>query len=83
MNNTSGVPGVHFLKSLRQPRGYWQARIRLSNGRKVHRSFSVLRFGEREAFRRAIAARKELLVLVDDWPFLYNATAKKFAPRIA
>lgn len=82
-NNTSGVPGVHFLKSPRQPRGYWQARIRLFDGRKVHRSFSVLRFGGREAFRRAVAARKELLALVEDRPFLYNTIAKKFAARIS
>jgi hypothetical protein len=24
-NNTSGVPGVHFVKSARQPQGSWQA----------------------------------------------------------
>lgn len=39
-NNTSGVPGVHFLKSPRQPHGLWQARVKLPSGRKIHRTFS-------------------------------------------
>ncbi len=59
-NNTSGVAGVHFLKTPRQPRGYWQAKIKLSNGKKVHSTFSVKKFGAREAFKRAVAARAQL-----------------------
>jgi hypothetical protein len=78
-NNTSGVPGVHFLRSAAQPRGIWQARIKLANGRKIHKSFSVKRFGSREAFRRAVAARAQLLQLVPDRPYLKHATAMRFA----
>lgn len=76
-NNTSGVAGVHFLKSRRQPLGSWQARVKLPDGRKVHRSFSVRRFGERQAFRFAAAARVELLMRVKNRPYLYDRTAKR------
>ena len=78
-NNTSGVPGVHFLKSRRQPLGYWQARVKLPDGRKIHRSFSVRRLGGRRAFQLAVAARRELLLRVENRPYLYDRTAKKFA----
>ena len=77
-NNTSGVPGVHFLKTERQPMGLWQARIKLPDGRKVHRSFSVRRFGSKQAFKKAVAARKELLLLVDESPYIKHPTAKRF-----
>lgn len=42
-NNTSGVPGVHFLRPAKQPEGIWQARIRLPDGRKIHRTFEEAR----------------------------------------
>jgi len=82
-NNTSGIPGVHFLKTPRQPRGAWQAKIKLSNGRKLTKSFSVRRFGARGAFQRAAAARAQMLELVAERPYLYNTTAKKLAVRTA
>lgn len=82
-NNTSGVPGVHFVKSAAQPRGTWQAKIKLPDGTKPTKSFSVRRFGRREAFARAVAARAEMLALIDDRPYLYNATAKQCAARSA
>lgn len=81
-NNTSGVAGVHFLRSAAQPRGLWQARIKLANGKKVHKSFSVRKLGRREAFRLAVAARTRMLELVGDRPYLHNATAKKFAAGV-
>lgn len=80
-NNTSGVPGVHFLRTRRQPHGLWQARVKLSDGRKVHRSFSVRRFGERQAFTLAVAARAELLVRVANRAYLYSRTAKESIAR--
>lgn len=80
-NNTSGVAGVHFLRSRRQPLGYWQAKIKMPNGRKIHRSFSVRRFGERQAFRLAVAAREELLMRVENRPYLYSRIAKQFVAK--
>lgn len=80
-NNTSGVAGVHFLKNRRQPLGYWQARVKLPNGRKVHRSFSVRRFGERQAFRLAVAARTELLMRVPHRPYLHHRSARQVAAK--
>jgi hypothetical protein len=79
-NNTSGVPGVHFLRTTKQPQGIWQARIQLPDGRKIHRTFSVRKFGERRAFERAVAARAEMLHLVEDRPYIKDVTAKRFAP---
>jgi hypothetical protein len=78
-NNRSGVPGVHFLKSERQPEGIWQAKLRLHNGRKITKTFSVRKFGRREAFARAVAARAQMLARVEDRLYLYHPTAKKFA----
>lgn len=75
-NNTSGVPGVHFVKSPRQPLGAWQAKITLANGVKTTRAFSVRQYGDREAFRRAVAARTQLLALADDRTFLHDEEAK-------
>jgi len=62
-NNTSGVVGVHLVKSARQPSGAWQAKIKLPDGRKITKS-SVLKFGRKEAFERAVAARAEMLALI-------------------
>jgi hypothetical protein len=80
-NNTSGVAGVHFLTSAAQPRGTWQAKIKLPDGRKVTKSFAVRRFGRREAFKRAVAARARMLDLVGERLYLKHATAKKFAAK--
>lgn len=74
-NNVSGVPGVHFHRTPRQPLGFWQAKIRFHDGKSRTRSFSVLRFGDREAFRLAVAARSELLTDVEDRPFLRDPVA--------
>lgn len=81
-NNTSGVPGVHFLKTARQPLGLWQAKIKRPDGRKVHKSFSVRRFGEQRAFRMAVAARMEMLLLIDAVPYIKHPTAKRFLTPI-
>jgi AP2 domain len=78
-NNSSGVPGVEFTKPKHQPGGSWQARIKLTDGRKRTKNFSIRKFGEAEAFARAVAAREELLALVDDRPFLRHATAKRLS----
>lgn len=82
-NNTSGVPGVHLVKSRQQPEGAWQAKIKLPDGRKLTKNFGVKRFGSRQAFRRAVAARAELLQLIGDRLYLQHPTAKKFAARSA
>jgi len=58
-NNSSGVPGVHFLKTSRQPDGVWQALLKLPNGKRASKTFSVRKFGRREAvLRSALAARQ-------------------------
>lgn len=80
-NNVSGVPGVHFHKTTVQPLGFWQATIKIGNGRVRAKSFSVRKFGNAEAFRLAVAARIEMLSMVQDRLFLYNPFAKKVAAR--
>ena len=82
-NNTSGIAGVHFLKTERQPRGAWQAKIKLLDGRKITKNFAVAKFGRRAAFKRAVAARTQMLALVGERPYLHHPTAKKFAARSA
>ena len=82
-NNLSGVPGVHFHKTLAQPMGFWQATIRFHDGNRIAKTFSVRKFGRREAFRLAVAARAELLAQVDNRPYLYDFVAKRLAAKRA
>lgn len=80
-NNASGVPGVHFHKTRRQPLGFWQATIRYQDGKRIAKTFSVGKFGNREAFRLAVAARSELLAQVENRPYLYDEVAKRLATK--
>ena len=76
-NNVSGVSGVHFYKTVRQPLGGWQAKITFYDGKSMTKTFSVRKFGRREAFRLAVAARSVLLAKVENRPYLYHAVAKR------
>lgn len=76
-NNISGVAGVHFHKTPAQPLGFWQAKIKPKNGKRVAKSFSVCKYGEREAFNLAVAARTDLLAQIEDQPYLYHSVAKQ------
>src|ERR1035437_747515 len=78
-NNRSGVPGVHFHTISAQPLGFWQATIRFHDGKRIAKSFSVRKFGRREALKLAIAARRDTLDLVVDRPYLYDPIAKSLA----
>ena len=78
-NNTSGVAGVCFIRSRAQPLGVWQALIKLPNGRRISKSFSILKHGREQAFRLANAARANMLTLIDEQPYLKDATAKSLA----
>jgi hypothetical protein len=69
------------MKSARQPQGSWQAKIKLPDGRKPTKGFSVRRFGDRGAFERAVAARRQMLKLIADKPFLHSEAARKFEAR--
>jgi len=76
-NNTSGVAGVHFLTTRRQPLGSWQAKITPHDGKAMTKSFSVRKFGRRKAYALAVAARLELLEKVENRPYLYHSVAKR------
>lgn len=78
-NNLSGVPGVHFHKTAAQPLGFWQATIRFRDGKRIAKSFSVRKFGDREAYHLAVAARSELLVKVENRPYLHHPVAKRLS----
>lgn len=80
-NNRSGVPGVHFHRTRDRPRGFWQAAIRFRSGKRMARSFSVRSLGNEEAFDRAVAARAELLAMVEDRPYLRHPVAKLVAAK--
>jgi hypothetical protein len=78
-NNLSGVPGVHFHKTPAQPLGFWQAKIRFHDGKSTAKSFSVLKFGDKHAYRLAVAARSELLAKVENRPYLRHTVAKRLS----
>jgi hypothetical protein len=78
-NNVSGVPGVHFLKTDRQPLGFWQAKIKVGGGKSTTKSFSVRQYGGDEARRLAVDARSELLANVDNRAFLHHPVAKRLS----
>jgi hypothetical protein len=78
-NNVSGVPGVHFHKTDRQPLGFWQAKIRFHDGKSRAKAFSVRLHGYEEAFRLAVAARSELLEKVENRSFLHHPVAKRLS----
>lgn len=78
-NNTSGVPGVSFLKPARQPEGIWQARLKLGGGRTRTASFSVRLHGYEGALALAVKARQAMLASGDDRAFIHAPTAKRAA----
>jgi hypothetical protein len=80
-NNLSGVPGVHFHKTDRQPKGFWQAKIKAAGGKSTTKSFSVLQYGDQEARRLAVAARSEMLANIENRPFLHDPVAKRLSKR--
>lgn len=82
-NNTSGIPGVQFIRPHNQPDGSWQARHKLPDGRERTKTFAVQKYGEREAFRLAVEARREMLEAVENTPFLHHPVAKEFCERQA
>lgn len=80
-NNLSGVPGVHFHKTDRQPKGFWQAKFKAAGGKSTTKSFSVLQYGDQEARRLAVAARSEMLAKIENRPFLHDPVAKRISKR--
>jgi len=80
-NNSSGTPGVIFIERKTMPDGLWQARLRLPNNKVLSKSFGVAKYGNQEAFERAVAARAEMVRSIEDRPYVHDPTAKKFAAR--
>ena len=70
-NNRSGISGVMRVDVLENKRGrlhrpvYWDAQWPIGNGKARHKKFSVKKFGERGAFRRALKARRQALKALD------------------
>lgn len=75
--NSSGVPGVQFIRPRNQPLGSWQARLKLPGGKELTRTFAVFKHGYEGTFALAVEARTELPGLVDDLPYLYHPAAKR------
>ena len=68
--NTSGVPGVTFYRPQKMPAGIWQARLHRLHGRPLVKSFSVKRYGHDGAFAKAVEARRHMLEVFGDEPYL-------------
>lgn len=58
-NNTSGVPGVFVTRD-----GYWKAMRQFPDGSIKSRQFAISKYGAEDAYRRAVAARHELLRMI-------------------
>lgn len=78
-NNKSGVPGVRKTFPKRQPLGAWVADIKLSDGTKGYRSFSIKRYGHDKAFELAVQARQAMLDAAKNRLYLYNEDALRRA----
>ncbi len=72
--NTSGISGVSRLQ---RPAGYayWIARTDLPNGKFLHRTFAVSKFGEEGARERAIEERHRQLESVTGVHLFHPAVA--------
>jgi hypothetical protein len=70
-SNRSGVSGVTRVDVLEKSRGrlyrrvYWDVQWPIGNGKARHKKFSVKKFGEQGAFRRAVKARRQALQALD------------------
>ena len=82
-NNRSGEPGVHFLTPPAQPQGIWQAKLKLADGARATKTFSVRRHGHQAAYDMAVAARREMLRQARDRPYVHDALAQQLAARQA
>ena len=80
-SNTSGAPGVLFIRPKNQPSGSWQAKLKLPDGTSIAKTFAVKKHGERSAFGQAVAAREEMLKRIQDGPYVFHPTAKQFANK--
>jgi hypothetical protein len=80
-SNTSGAPGVHFLKCEAQPLGFWQVKLKTGGGKYLSHNFSVLQYGDKEAFDFAVAARQSMLESMEDKPYVHHPTTQKFAKK--
>lgn len=80
-NNLSGAPGVMFLTQARTPKGLWQAKVKRPDGKQITKSFAVGKYGYKDAFERAVAARDEMVRSIEDRPYVHHPTAKRFADK--
>ena len=66
-NNRSGISGVTRVDAMETVRGrprrrrYWLAQWPIGSGKAKTRKFSISQYGEQEAFRRAVQARRKAL----------------------
>lgn len=74
-NNRSGVSGLTRVDRWELNRGrrvrrlYWEVQWPIENGRSRHRKFSILKYGEEEAFQLALAARETALEALESQTF--------------
>jgi hypothetical protein len=80
-NNTSGVPGVTFMRPARQQDGVWQAKLSRADGHRLCRMYSVRKFGFEEAFTLAVSARLEFIASLPEQSYLVHPIAKRLSPK--
>jgi hypothetical protein len=74
-NNSSGVHGVTFGRSARQPEGFWRAGLTLPDGTRRRKTYSVKCFGHAGAFDLAEQARQNMLMAGEDRVYVYDPVA--------
>jgi hypothetical protein len=80
-NNTSGIPGVTFIRPSKQQDGVWQAKLSRADGHRLCRMYSVRKFGFEEAFALAAAARLEFIASLPEQSYLVHPIAKRLSPK--
>ena len=80
--NTSGAPGVYFMRSVVKGTAYffWQARAPDLGKRCKTRSFSISKYGNDLAYALAVKARAEFVAEVKGYAVV-NRIPEKFRPR--
>ena len=82
-NNRSGISGLtrvdtwQMYKGRRFRRLYWDAQWPIGNGKAQHKKFSITKYGEHGAYRRAFTARKTALKALSTQTFSPFETGTK------
>ena len=79
-SNRSGMSGVRFSRPPGRPDGRWEAILKRTGRGATVKSFSVRKYGEKQAFDRAVAAR---IAMLDTLAYGLHPSYSRAAKRLA